>query len=525
MLRPYRDRSLMASTHSDESSAYGERHSRCRGGAGASSPARAVFLRDTPVAGEAMAAAVLASLLVLVLASGCRTPASLSPAPTPAAAELPAPSSPGPKPAPTPAPLPARTPAAVLQRQFVETMGVVKTNMALLSRDDWSTAAYMDRVLAESRHERQEAFGHVLVLLRRRIKLEAATLVSLGRAARLYEDLRGSRADYNAELRDLAGMAEADLDDLTDDLREQVDALSKVMGGAELDLFQDFGAEKVALIARLKQQQLAAVPDQSAYFERLAALVRTSMVADKYQLISFQYVAKAMHMSDRLQQIHDVMADVSVADYISDLGAAEMDAANMVSVLNHSFASACAGAVPGPQVSRTRPLLDGEVRITPSRGLGGTYYVGEAIHFTIRAARDCDFILLHRDSAGTVQQLCPNRYSKHENRLKANVPLTIPGDTLPYEFAATEPLGVETITLICMDRYRYDPAMDRMEVDPATLRPNREKPAPYFAMRGIDIRPRTETLSCGVAYDSGLFAAPGSGKAVRVETFIRVKRR
>ena len=425
----------------------------------------------------------------------------------------------------SPKPEPRKPPVTVVQQQFVASMTVVKTNMGKLGQDDWSPATYIDSVLTDSRRQRQEAFDRVLGLLTRRIKLEAETLKGLDRAARLYEQLRASTAEYNAELQQLAEMAEADLDDLTEDLNGQVDALSKVMDGAELDLFQDFGQEKVKLIAGLKEQQLATVPDQSDYFERLRALVRTSMVADRYQLINLQYVAKAMDMSDGLQKVHDVMVEVSVADYVSDLGDAEVDAANMVSVLNHSFASAWSSVIPAVQILPTRPTPRHSVAITPSRGLGGAYYVGETVHFTITATRDCDFILLHTDSSGKVQQLCPNRYSMRENHLKANVPLTIPGTALPYEFVASEPVGVETITLICMGSYRYNPAIDLVKVDPAALRPRRSKTAPYLAMRGIDIQPKTETLSCGVAYDSGVFSDSGSGNAVRVETFIRVRRR
>ena len=470
------------------------------------------------LSGLRLVSALTASLL-LVIVSGCCSP---KPAPPPLSATAEVKPTPPPEPAtaPTPPPKPEPPKKPDPRQQFVAKMAAVKASVVKLRADHMHAAAYIDAMLVDDQIARRRTFASITALLKQRILLGNQILADLEQARRLYAELDRAVEDYNAELSQLALSAEADLDEATDELQTQVTKLSTTLDAGELGLFEEFGEEKVKLIVELKKQRLDSLPDTGAYFDRLEQIVRTGLVSDKVQLINFQYVARAMHMTAELQQVHVAMDDVDVANFVEDLGDTAIDAGNMVVVMNHMFAAALNSTA--PQRLPPPPVTGKTVTITPDRGLGGTYYTGEQITFTIAATWDCDFILLHTDSQGNTQQLCPNNFYRNENHLRANVPLLIPGATLPYEFEASEPIGVDTVTLICMDTYEYNPSLDRLKVEPQSWRPKDGK-SPYLRTRGIEVKPRN--VSHGLAYDQGHFVPGAPGNAVKVDTFIKVKRK
>jgi len=387
----------------------------------------------------------------------------------------------------------------------------------------------LDAVLTSDASRRVQALREVMGRLKNRVRLQEEILQNIPSGNELHNLLGGAQQQRAKELRELIHTADADLSALTAQLNDHAARLAKELDARNLRLFEEFAQEKVKLIAALKNEQLR-TPTTSSHvtqFRRLDNLVRTGIIADKYQLLVLEYATRALALREERKEVQLAMAQINVTDYLNDLGDADIDGANLISVMNHSFAQIhqTVRLPPAPQLD-PRQQQRQTVTIQPSRGLGGVYYMEEIVSFTITSTKDCDFILLHRDASGKVTQLCPNKHSQGENHLKANVPLKLPNETLPYQFVACEPPGLETLTLYCVDRYRYRASIDRTEVDPDLLRPGKDgAPSQYVATRGIRIEPRRDTQNLGLAYDKAYFATSGSANAVKIETFIRIKQR
>lgn len=74
----------------------------------------------------------------------------------------------------------------------------------------------------------------------------------------------------------------------------------------------------------------------------------------------------------------------------------------------------------------------------------GTVAVGEPVTFRVRAERDCFVTLLTLQQDGTLIQLLPNAYSG-ANRVRAGVDVAVPDDSAPWEIAASNPPGEQTV--------------------------------------------------------------------------------
>ncbi len=144
--------------------------------------------------------------------------------------------------------------------------------------------------------------------------------------------------------------------------------------------------------------------------------------------------------------------------------------------------------------------------------------------FTLKASRSCSFIMRHVDVRGKVQQICPNEYAPNVNNLTANQPLIVPGTTMPFEFAASEPPGIEAIRLIVSPReLAYNPSMDKVDIDSKT---DLEQTVAMSSTtrggyRGLKLQPKNDPISAGSA-GMAVYQDNAAGNAVVVETFIRV---
>lgn len=425
-----------------------------------------------------------------------------------------------------------------LTLRLKETMARIKQAMQTLREPKMNPSAYLDQIVRPEL--RREGFENVTRVLQTRVEVEQKMLSDVEEASRLYDKLHALASQHSEDLKKMTGEMEREIQQA--DLLKQGDKFVSAFLGkedaAKAEFFQDTNREAVELIrmAKAKLQQAVPVPaGPKRQFAQLLTAVRTRLTADRYQFTLTVYVVRSLQKVKEVADIAklaDTIHEIGVVDYVSELVEGEVDVENLGAALKHTYAKLLASmpAKPGVQPAGVPVEPRGfAVSIVPNKGRGAMYTYGEKIFFTITANADCDFILLSRDSKGTVQQLCPNEWYRGENHLRANQPLVIPNETLAYEFVGSEPPGIDTLKLICMDKYRYDVKYDWLEVKPVQMRGGVRG---FMNTRGIkkQLRPGLSLETGGLQnfsydhyYHPNKTLPPGS--YVTIETFTRTKPR
>jgi len=510
---------------------------------------------------------VLAAVWLAILSAGCQTVTSeprASAAPPSPAPVLVAQTEPAPAPVAVAAPAAAAKVSAVDQQEaihaaFAQRMAAVRKGLDELGSPELATEPYVKKLTIAGTNGRETAFPKLMQTLADRVKIEDYLLVALRDARVLYRQYGLASAQERDHLLAMNDAMNTELGILGDELAQQVKQLSAALDSDhDLPLFKHFAENKAVFVTAMhdKLQTAAELPDLDAYFDRWTALVKTRMLADRYQVINLAYYANAFHWNDQRNLLLTQVADMTTSPFLKDLGHEDVNAVNMATMLNASFGNLVQTAYPLPAKGEAPPAGSFVVSLEPDHGLGGvyyysdspeglrnptrvtradgSYYFAERVTFVLKATRDCSFIMRHIDAKGAVTQICPNAYAPTANHLVANQPLTIPGDGMPFEFAASEPPGIEAIRVIVSPRSipmnpRIDTAQmsfqqamsdelamsgdhDLIASHPSTTRGN---------TRGLLLQPRLDPTTAG-SYDHAYFDAQASGNAVIAETFIRV---
>lgn len=122
----------------------------------------------------------------------------------------------------------------------------------------------------------------------------------------------------------------------------------------------------------------------------------------------------------------------------------------------------------GLAMQAQRAVLPAE--IAPA-ALGGTFRVGENLHFVVRPDKDAWLMLLNVDSAGKVSVLYP--YQRHEVAvLKGGAARAIPGDQPKAQIQVTEPLGMDMQLILAFDEKPadFESWLQRLDMTPGDPR-------------------------------------------------------
>jgi hypothetical protein len=442
---------------------------------------------------------------------------------------------------------------------FGARMAAVRAAIDRLRSDAMAINPVLDTLAETSDRTRAEGFATVVAILTERVRIEKQLLTDLAAAEKLYAAVGFARDAERQRLTTLNPVMEEELKGIGADLNQQVDTLAEVLGAErELPLFRHYAESRSQLFETLaaKLQAEADMPDLSDYFARWTALTRARLLADQHQLLNCAYYANAFRWLDARDSALAEVAATDAAGFATDLGKADVNAVNMASVLNAAFASAASATLDLPQLVPSAPSPPADagpaegfrISIVPDRGVGGIYYYSdspeglrdativetadgrqlfaERIGFTIRATRNCNFLMRYIDADGKALQLCPNRHAPHLNRLQANVPLTVPATDMPFEFAAAPPSGVEVVRLIVTpEPLAYNRHIDR------TVLPLERLIEEEKAMRAgrDDLRKlrlqRPAQANRVTAPNTAFFADGVPGNAVVIEAFIQIRQR
>jgi hypothetical protein len=229
------------------------------------------------------------------------------------------------------------------------------------------------------------------------------------------------------------------------------------------------------------------------------------------------YAVCVLDKQQERQELEKTMSDLNMVSFLGILHDQSMDAGNISTALDFTFANSVASSMPSSPATDTGVF---KIRIRPDRGRGGIYHEGEKIAFIIEVSHDCYYILRCIDSEGKTTQLCPNEHYSDQNFIKANVPMVIPADFMGFDFNAAAPYGIDKVEIIASrNRIKYDPAIDKMDL--GRSRGPSEKTDDLMT-RGIIVNKRHKALLLGGSYDEQFYDSGDDGNAVIVRTFIRV---
>lgn len=77
----------------------------------------------------------------------------------------------------------------------------------------------------------------------------------------------------------------------------------------------------------------------------------------------------------------------------------------------------------------------------------GAYRPGESVVLTVKTTQDAYIWVFDTGTSGRVHQIFPNEYA-NDNFVRAGRSLTLPGAQDDYQFVASQPAGVELLTVI-----------------------------------------------------------------------------
>lgn len=408
--------------------------------------------------------------------------------------------------------------------KFQESMAKIQEVMQKLRHDDLSTFSSIDLIISGDADTTRKGYKKAIETIKMRIDLGDALLQEIQCASNLYAGFSSLyTVEWNQKIQKLADEFDLELSKAIDKLDKETDAFSKTLDVERLDIFDYMANDKVELIKAVRGQYLNAGQLKTPVFAMLEAAVKLSKNVDQTQLLFLEYVVCCMDMHHERKDIEKTMTDLNMVNYLDVLEGQSIDAGNISSALNFTFAHYMKNALP-PAPSKKKPQ-EGEfaVKVWADRGNGGIYHAGthDKINFTIVSSHDCWFILRHRNSMGEERQLCPNECYPKENFLKANVPLVIPGN-LSYDFVAQPPYGIDVLEVVASPR-KIEYLADE---DKLALGKYRGPKRLYTQMkkRGVNIQGRQnlERLFQGNAYYEVSYDPDSGGNAVVASTFVRV---
>lgn len=411
-----------------------------------------------------------------------------------------------------------------LLSEFNSSMAKIKDSMERLQDEEFSTFSSIKLIISGALDNTKKGYNNAIETIIARINLEDSIQKEIQYASDLYTNIADAFAtEWNRKMRQVASDFEANLNKAIEDLDNNSKELSKLLDIERLDIFDYMARDKIAMLEVLKNQHVDTNQFETSFFSQLETMVRLMKSVDKTQLLFLEFVVHCLDLKEERIEIEQTMAKLNMINYLDVLQVQSIDAGNISSALDFTFARFIKDSVP---VSPLLPPTNNKgftVEIKPDRGVGGVYHVRthDKIKFTLKATRDCWFILRYRDTMGREKQLCPNERYRGGNFLKANIPLVIPDD-LPYDFVAQKPYGIDTVEVIASPyMIEYLPEKDKLALGryrgPSKV--NRE-----LKDRGIAIQQKQlfESLSQGGSYDKVFYNPDAEGNAVITKTFIRV---
>ena len=431
-----------------------------------------------------------------------------------------------------------------LSEGFTKVMRRIRRSMDRLQDTRLDITPQLERIVSEGADGRRDGFPEVIAILQQRIIVERTLVSDLEAAQDLYGRLEEATGAEQERLKQLNQLMERDLVGMRDNLISQTERLAKVLDEeGKAQLFKHYADVKteflVEMIGKLQDEQ---IPTLDRYFERWHKMARTRLLADQYQLLNFAHYAQAFEWIDGRNAALEAISDIDAGDYLSGMGRAGLNGANLSSVLNATFAKLVADAYELSTTAETGVPENGfRVSITPNHGLGGVYYYsgsdaglrnaafvhargqqpfyGERISFTLLASQDCSFILRYVDVAGNVLQICPNRYAPELNQLEAKVPTVIPPRDMAFEFVASGPPGIETVRLIVTPDAGFIDVDRDLEIGLDDVVAEELQTGTETGEMRLQ-SPTTPQHAAG--YNTAIFDGNVTGNAIMVEAFVRI---
>lgn len=401
-----------------------------------------------------------------------------------------------------------------LLNEYKVTMQGIGEIIAKLRQDKLRTYSAIELIVSGNS---QGGYTSAIKIIKERVALQSRLIEDIDYAEGKFAVIAETYPDeWNSQIKQVANDLDEELDLALDDLNNEVDKFSELFDTDRLEIFDYMARDKTELLAVVRKQNIKIDPD-IPLFKQLKASVRLGMNVDKTQLVFLEYAVCVLDMQRERLEIEKTMGELDMVSYLDILHDQRMDAGNISTALDFTFAASVASSMPV-----SPPVTPGvfKIGIRPDRGRGGIYHEGEKITFIIEASHDCYYILRCIDSEGKISQLCPNEYFKDQNYIRANVPMEIPSDFMDFDFDAAAPFGIDKVEIIASrNRIKYDPVIDKMDM--GRSRGPLEK-TEVVLTRGINVNKRHKALLFGGSYDEQFYDSGDDGDAVIVRTFVRV---
>ncbi|MCP5007137.1 MAG: DUF4384 domain-containing protein [Planctomycetes bacterium] len=407
--------------------------------------------------------------------------------------------------------------------EFNSSMATIKDGLRRLQDDELNTSYSIELIISGDPDTAHLGYKRAIETIKTRINLENQIQEEIQYASQLHATVADSfTTDWNRKMHLVANDLEADLSKAIDDLDKKANEFSKVLNTERLDIFDHMSQDKIVMLEAIKNQHVNASQFETSFFSQLETMVDLSKSVDKTQLLFLEFVVNCLDLKQERMEIEKAMATMDMTNYLDILEGQSIDAGNISSTLDFTFARLLETSVP----ELPPPPHDSKgfhIEITPDRGVGGIYHARthEKIRFTLKASHDCWFILRYRDTMGEEKQLCPNERYSGGNFLKAGIPLVIPDD-LPYDFFAQKPYGIDALELIASpQRIEYMHGKDKFALGhyrgPSKL-------SEELRIRGIGLQEKQqlESFFQGGSYDKVFYNSNKEGNAIIAKTFIRV---
>jgi hypothetical protein len=403
---------------------------------------------------------------------------------------------------------------ADLLNEYKVTMQGIGEVIAKLRQEKLRTFSAIELVISGNS---QGGYTNATKIIKERVALQSRLIEEIDYAEEKFAVIAKTYpVEWNRQIKMVANDLDEELDIALDDLNNETDKFSELFDTDKLEIFDYMAKDKTELLAAIRKQHIEIDPD-IPLFKQLKASVRLGKNVDKTQLVFLEYAVCVLNLQGERLEIEKTMGELDMVNYLGILHDQRMDAGNISTVLDFTFAESVASSIPPLPVHDSGVF---KIRIRPDKGKGGIYYEGEKITFIIEASKDCYYILRSIDSEGKITQLCPNEYYKDHNFIRANVPVEIPADFMGFSFDATAPYGVDKVEVIASrNRIKYNPVIDKMDM--VRYRAPSEKTEDVLT-RGIKVNKRHKALLTGGSYDEQSYDTGDDGNAVIIRTFVRI---
>ncbi len=416
---------------------------------------------------------------------------------------------------------------ADLLNEYKVTMQDIGEVIAKLRQEKLRTFSAIERISSDNT---KSGYVKAVDIIKDRIFLQNKLLEKIDYAEGKYVSIaRAYPTEWNNHLNLIADDLEDNMDGALSDIRKGIGEFERIFDikGEFVD-FEYMAKDKVMLLSTIRDKCNIEMDPENPMFKQLRTMVKLGKNVDTAQMFLLQYTVCTLELQEERLEIKEGMSELGMVNYVDVLLDQRIDAGNMRTAFEFAFVESLKDSLPSPSLSQTQAISASNgftVEIEPNKGLGGIYNSSkkEKITFTLKASRDCWFILLHIDTNEEVKQLCPNKYYNKGNFLRANTSMEIPGD-MPYKFVASPPYGIDEIWVIVSDqKIDFDPRLDQLDFGNSRDLPEFDKEfGNKVAMRGIEIQPAHGSFSQGGSYDKQFFNPNVDGNAVMVKTFIRV---